>query len=65
MVLAKGIPKTLVKGVNTAELTKTIAKTNNAPVIRYHLKIPYDEGVTKTSLLLEVGNVRAVRDFYD
>ena len=64
-MFAKGIPKTLVKGVNTAELAKTIAKTNSAPVTRYHPKIPRDEGVTKASLLLEVGNARAVRDLYD
>ena len=65
MVFAKGIPKTLVKGVNTVKLAKTIAKTNSTPVIRYHPKIPRDEGVTKASLLLEVGNVRAIRDLYD
>ena len=65
MVLAKGILKTLVKGINTAKLVKTIIKTNNVPITRYYLKIPRDEGLTKASLLLKVGNARATRDLYD
>ena len=32
MVLTKGVLKTLVKGVNMAELVKTITKTNNTPI---------------------------------
>ena len=51
--------------MNTAELAKTIIKTNNIPITRYHPKIPRDEGSTKASLLLEVGNAKAVRDLYD
>ena len=51
--------------MNTAELAKTITKTNNVPVTRCHLKIPRDEGLTKASLLLEAGNARAVRDLCD
>ena len=59
-MLAKGVLKTLVKGVNVAELVKTITKTNNTPITRYYPKIPYDEGLTKASLLLKVRNTKAV-----
>ena len=48
-----------------AELAKTIIKTNNVPITYYHPKIPRDEGSTKASLLLEVGNAKAVRDLYN
>ena len=32
IVLTKGVLKTLIKGVNMAELVKTITKTNNIPI---------------------------------
>ena len=65
MVLAKGILKTLIKGVNKSKLIRTIIKTNSAPITQYYPKIPYNEGLTKASLLLEVGNARVARNLYD
>ncbi len=61
-VLVKGMPKSVLQKRDRTELAKSIEKDNKTPITRCHPKIPRNEGATKASLLLEVGNVEAARD---